>query len=335
MQTEIIPELSADFVVRPCTLDDIEPVVALMNTCALKVIGKADEVVEEILTDWKKPGFDQAANQRIIFAPDGRTVGWIEVTNSQSVTIYFDLYIHPDFESSGIGEYLLNWCQSRAREMMLDAPANARIALRCYTYEQDVWYRDVLERAGINAIRYFWHMERKLNERPPEPEWADGIRLETFKAHHDRKAVLEVVRDAFQDHFGYVDRPFDEHYAEWSHIWDAKYEPGLWLLALDGDKIAGVVLNQSSHATDLDLGWVSTLAVRREYRRRGLGLALLYATFEVFYQQGKPRVGLGVDASSLTGATELYRRAGMSVTNQYRLYEKELRGGLDLTTTDI
>ena len=139
---------------------------------------------------------------------------------------------------------------------------------------------------------------------------------------------------AFQDHFGYVERPFDEHFEEWSHFWDANYESGLWILALDGAQIAGVVLCKPSHAGEEDRGWVTTLAARREYRRRGIGMALLYAAFAVFYQRGKQRIGLGVDASSLTGATELYRRAGMQVATHYRLYEKELRAGIDMTTSD-
>lgn len=332
MLTEVLPTLKPGYQVRPCTLDDIEPVVALMNACALKVVGKADEVVEEILTDWQEPGVDQQANQRVILSPEGHIVGWAEVSDKQLI-VYIDVYVHPDHEDSGIGEYLTNWCEQRSRACMVDAPAAARVAMRGYTYEQDVWYRGLLERAGMQTIRHFWHMELKLTEAPPAPHWPDGIRLQTFTENHDRKAVLEAERAAFQDQFGYVERPFDEHYKEWSHYWDANYEPGLWLLALDGDQIAGIVLCKPSHAGEEDRGWVSALGVRRQYRRRGIAQALLHAAFEVFYERGKQRAGLGVDASSLTGATELYRRAGMQVVTHYCLYEKELRAGVDMTTS--
>jgi hypothetical protein len=40
-----------------------------------------------------------------------------------------------------------------------------------------------------------------------------------------------------------------------------------------------------------------------------------------------------VDAENLTGALNLYRKAGMSVHRQYNLYEKELRAGKELATT--
>ncbi len=49
------------------------------------------------------------------------------------------------------------------------------------------------------------------------------------------------------------------------------------------------------------MGWVGTLGVVREWRRHGLGLALLQHSFQQFYQRGKRKVGLGVDAQSLTG----------------------------------
>jgi hypothetical protein len=59
-------------------------------------------------------------------------------------------------------------------------------------------------------------------------------------------------------------------------------------------------------------------------------MALLLHAFHEFLKRGKDRVGLGVDASSLTGATRLYQKAGMSIAMQIDLYEKELRPGRDL-----
>lgn len=75
------------------------------------------------------------------------------------------------------------------------------------------------------------------------------------------------------------------------------------------------------------MGWVHQLGVRRPWRQRGLGLALLQQSFAALHQRGRLRVGLGVDADSLTGATRLYEKAGMKVVRQYDTYEKELRPG--------
>ena len=77
----------------------------------------------------------------------------------------------------------------------------------------------------------------------------------------------------------------------------------------------------------MGIGWVGTLGVRRPWRKKGLGLALLQASFGEFYKRGMKTIGLGVDASNPTGATRLYQRAGMYIASEFLTFEKELRPG--------
>jgi hypothetical protein len=42
-----------------------------------------------------------------------------------------------------------------------------------------------------------------------------------------------------------------------------------------------------------------------------------------------------VDAASLTGATDLYLKAGMFVLRQFDMYEKELRPGKNVSVTSL
>jgi hypothetical protein len=62
---------------------------------------------------------------------------------------------------------------------------------------------------------------------------------------------------------------------------------------------------------------------------------MLHHTFGQFYQRGTRKVGLDVDAQSLTGATRLYEKAGMHVARREALYEKELRPGVELSTQSL
>ncbi len=331
-----LPALKTGYRVRPCTLADVEAVVALMNACAIKTTGEPDETVEEIRSDWQRPDFDQAAGQRVVLSPDNQIVGWAEVHDAERVIIYTDIYTHPDYENEGVGEYLMAWVDARARQAIDKAPDSARVVLRGYAFspDKDVWYSALLRASGMKLIRHFWHMDMNLDAAHPSPQWADGITLKVYDGVSDKRPIFAVRRTAFQDQFGHVERPFEEEYAEWLHRWEGEgdFEPALWFVAMDGEKIAGVCLCKSSHNGEEDRGWVSTLGVLREYRRRGIGEALLYTAFDAFYKMGKKRVGLGVDASSLTGAATLYKRVGMRVDKQFDLYEKELRSGVDLTT---
>jgi ribosomal protein S18 acetylase RimI-like enzyme len=72
---------------------------------------------------------------------------------------------------------------------------------------------------------------------------------------------------------------------------------------MDGEEVAGInICRPHTFSGDPDLAWVSTLGVRRPWRTRGIGLALLRHSFNEFYRRGKRKVGLGVDAQNLTGA---------------------------------
>ena len=109
-------------------------------------------------------------------------------------------------------------------------------------------------------------------------------------------------------------------------IESSEYDPELWFIAWDGDEIAGYAVSHYRNGK----GWVSILGVRPAWRKRGLGLLLLNKSFEAFYERGTKEIGLGVDAASQTGATRLYKRAGMSVGSEYVSYEKELRPGREI-----
>ena len=81
------------------------------------------------------------------------------------------------------------------------------------------------------------------------------------------------------------------------------------------------------HASGFDLAsdaWVDHLGVRRPWRGRGLGLALLRHAFAAFYQWGIREVRLSVDDRSQTNATRVYERAGMVTLQHYHIYMKPL-----------
>ena len=71
-------------------------------------------------------------------------------------------------------------------------------------------------------------------------------------------------------------------------------------------------------------GWVSSLAVRDAWRRRGIGEALLRAAFARFRERGMTTVVLNVDRDNTTGATRLYERAGMRLRRRWLVVAKTL-----------
>jgi mycothiol synthase len=99
------------------------------------------------------------------------------------------------------------------------------------------------------------------------------------------------------------------------------FDPALWTVARDSEEVAGVIRCDPRRWGG---GWVGVLGVRRPWRRRGLGLALLQRSFGTFFDRGERRVALGVDAENPSGATRLYERAGMHVEAEHLTWEKEM-----------
>ncbi len=78
---------------------------------------------------------------------------------------------------------------------------------------------------------------------------------------------------------------------------------------------------------DPSRGYVAALGTRRPYRGKGIASALLRHVFRTLLERGKRGCDLHVDSDSLTGATRLYERVGMTAHPRFATWEKELRPG--------
>ena len=324
---------------RPATLDDLEASVALFNACSRQLIGVNSSTVESYRPEWQMPGLNLETDIQVVVAPDGQIVGCMEVwdLSDPHVRIHTWGRVHPDHQGRGIGGALVTWAEARARQAIDKAPAGARVFMQNGVLDADAAAQELFRAAGFALVRYSWRMKIELDGPPPAPQWPEGISVRPMRVGQDERAIVQAVRGSFRDHWGYVEPPFEEDLQRWLHFMndDADFDPSIWFLAMDGDEIAGISLCWPKTNEDPDMGWVGTLGVLRPWRRKGLGLALLRHSFGELYRRGRRKVGLGVDAGSLTGATRLYERAGMRVYRQYNLYEKELRPGVDLSTQSV
>ena len=106
------------------------------------------------------------------------------------------------------------------------------------------------------------------------------------------------------------------------HLAHSDFDPGLWFLAAADGGRAG--RGRTSRQSGPLGGYVAQLAVRRDQRGRGLGLALLRHGFGELHRRGVREVYLDVDSQNRTSATRLYERAGMRVSHRYDNWVKNL-----------
>jgi mycothiol synthase len=313
---------------RPAQWVDVKPVAQLiLDVCTADGDPTFAVTPEELEREWRSPGFELERNAWVVETAGGQIVGYQEFYNRHAhASLNGDGYVHPEYHGRGIGTSMLRALDTRAREEIKLAEPDLRIFIRNGMPIGDSQARELHENEGYTAIRFSWHMEIKLEEVPHSPAWPEGIELRPFMLEPHNHAVFEAHEEAFSDHWGHTPETFER----WQHHMTSRedFDPSLWFIAWDGRsaEIAGYSLCRYRMGD----GWVGTLGVRRVWRKRGLGEALLLHSFGEFYKRGMQTVGLGVDAENPTGATRLYKKAGMSVAAEYVIYEKELRAGRDI-----
>jgi len=333
--------LPEGFTARGATMTDVEPAMLLFNRWSRSVIGRDEFTdIESILDEWQTPGADPAEDVRLIFAPNGELVGYIEVWTTAKSRVHPELWgrLDPSYEDMGIGTWMIHWAEQRALCALPGVPAELRFAPHVGTYRRVEKAKKLFEDMSYHHIRSTYHMLIEMDAPVPEAEFPEGIVLRTYNPETDAEAVYRAEKEAFRDHFGFVEEPFEEGLKRWKHSREYEgFDPTLFFLAVDGPsgEIAGFSLCRPHSFYDPNRGWVRSLGVRRPWRKRGIGLAILRYSFNEFYRRGKRKVGLGVDAQNLTGALRLYEGAGMRVDQAYDHYEKELRPGTEISVRSL
>jgi ribosomal protein S18 acetylase RimI-like enzyme len=306
--------------IRAPAAADLAGIVRLIRECELAEHGEAEAEADDLLGDWQRSGFDPDRDAWLVAGPEGDIAGYADVWARDEFRQFNCAgYVHPRRCGSGIGRRLLQLMEERARELMAGAPSDGRAALNNIVSHTNERARRLLEEEGYGPVRYYWRMVIQMEEPPPPPQWPQGITVRSFARGRDERPVYAAVQEAFADNKGFVPTSFED----WSNFMIERetFDPALWFLAIDGDEVAGVALCPSYPGN----GWVRQVAVRRRWRRRGIALALLRQAFGEFYRRGKREVGLVVDSYNLSGARDLYERAGMRLERQHDAYEKEIR----------
>jgi mycothiol synthase len=288
--------------------DEAQAVTDLVIACDIHEFGAPDFELDDLRTDWNMPGFDLSLDA-VVVEDDARLVAYAAFIRND----YVDVYVHPDHRDRGLGERLLEWSERRGVER---AAPGSELRLGQVVTSTDASARRLLESRGYELVRTYWRMSMPLEKRPPPPAWPEGVLVRTFDQERDTRAVYALVQDAFRDN----ERHAAESFEEWQAFMIDRevFEPGLWFIAEVKGEIVGCVLCPNYD----DEGWVRQLAVARDWRRRGLGTALLRQAMSELSRRGRREIGLVVDSWNRTGAKEMYERAGMTVAREHVRYEK-------------
>ena len=304
------PGLPAGYSVRAPRLGDAEA-VAEVKRAAHASRRDGEITADSVREDWALPRMDLERDAWVVLTPDGSVAASALVFEDFPGSFVRVHCVRPGPEGPVLERYLLDVCEERVRDRLT---AGARSgSLTVIAFESERPSLDLYTARGYGLVRTFLRLAVSLDDAPAVPVVPQGLAIRPFRAGEDERRVYEAVQEAFLDHW----EPTELTYEEWRAIaYDAPtVDPALWRVAWDGADVAGVVI-ASAQTED---GWVDDLAVRRPWRGRGLGRALLLTALEVLRARGLTRALLGVDTDNPTGAMGLYASAGMTQSGDAHL----------------
>jgi mycothiol synthase len=327
------PSLSGLRFRRPSGGDDDYDAMARVITAANRV----DEVPWQPTgaqlreDDQSSSGFELARDV-LIAEIDGRVVAEAGVERvMRAGRPVYDMWGHvdPAVRRRGIGRAMLAANLRRVQERVAeeDAARNAGLddlQVRSYVEVGEIGHRTLLEAAGFTPVRWFFRMRHDALPDVAAVPLPDGLELRPVRPE-DHRRIIEAEHEAFRDHW--EARDFDEtHFS--ALFRRADLDTDLWVVAWDGDEVAGVVQNwiwrDENARLGVERGWLEHISVRRPWRRRGLGRAITAESLRRLRAAGMTEAMLGVDADNPTGALGLYEGLGFIVDGRAAAYGRPL-----------
>jgi len=305
------PPLPAGYAERVPSSGDAEQLYGLIHACQVADHGEAYVDREDIVSDWRHPSLDLAADTRFVIDPTGDVVGYAEVFTSRA-----DCYVLPPHRGRGVGSWIAAWVERRAREqgaafVSQVAGVDNRVA------------RDLLERSGYRQTYDSWVFGVRFDDLPggiPPVVLPPGITVRDYvPGDADDHATWRVIEDAFAPWPNREPNPL----GGWRALTVERdgFEPWMLPLLVRGDDV--VAAAYCIDCAEEGEVWVQQIAVCADLRGQGLGTALLHEVFARFAERGRGAAGLSTD--SRTGARGLYERVGMTVRSQSAGYALQLR----------
>jgi mycothiol synthase len=327
---------SPPFIVRLYQPADFNAVLGIMQAAAL-----ADHLPQAISAAALRARLQMPHDDPQLDPADDM---WVVATRAAGVVAYGDgwltgqggqrgyrteCFVLPTERGHGLGRALLTRQLQRAQAIArkLAAPgAPVTLTLAARAWQQQPAAAALLEAKGLRRVRAFVEMARDLSQPIAASAPPAGLRLEPWIDPRADQAVWQAYNEAFADHWGYVPESFDMFSQRMlvGHI-----QRQHCFLAWSGNEVAGASLTDMDESRARGPAWIRQLFVRRAWRGRGLGRALLNASLRRAGELGYAQTGLMVDETNETGANKLYQAAGFVEVSRRFTYQIQLTASVD------
>jgi mycothiol synthase len=308
--------LPSGYSARPATKDDFERIYKLIHDYDVSIVGYSDFAMDDLRELFHEEHFEPERDTRLVVDDRDGAVAYAMLWGRKPHRRYAAFAIvHPDHLGRGLGRHLLSFLENRMSDHVVD---NSGAVLWNWVDLEDEAAQRMVEAAGFTEVRRHYTMLVDVAGSEPATEDPEGISIRTC-TEEDAEIIHRLIGETFADHWGFTPISYEAWRKQSYERADTQLD--MWFLAFEGDEPAGFLVGRPLE----DMGWVADLGVRKRWRKRGIGSALLRRSFADFKRRGFHKIGLGVDASNETGAVRLYERVGMKASRVYLTYEKLYR----------
>jgi|GEM_PF-1473810 len=317
---------------RQATSNDLERFVALINAYSQHHYGSNRVGASEMSEGFDKDGRRRRRDMEVWFDLSQQMRAFVGLWRGQwpaHWNVWLDATIHPEAQHPNtLWEQVLAWSEAQAAKLFQPTDPTAGIVCGSRVLVSDATAQSVyVSRGYARGITETLMRADFTCTEPAEPKWPAGIACRALNLETDLEAYACAMDESFREEASYV--PLEPEEAvrtrreEFASFGDY-YEPALWLVALDSDKIVGSVGSFLNHGGDKERSYLYHVFVLPEWRGRGIATALLRESFQLVHDRGCRFAELHVNSENETGALELYRNVGMEAIWHQDLYEKVL-----------
>jgi len=287
------------------------------------------ETEEEFASEYENLSNRDPSSEILIAEIKGEPVayGWIgpEPDSGDERVFWHMVHVVPEWRKTALRSAIFRFNEMQIRSISRNQPWHGRTSFGAWALDEPNDWREMLLAEGYTPVMQFHEMIRQNLDDIPDNPLPEGLELRAATPKHYPE-IWDARKESLKEKPWFVEGRYDrEHYGLW--LSQPTFMPELWLVAWDGDRVAGMAENhipQENQAFDRERGHTQILFVLPRWRRRGLAKALLAKSLMIMRERGLKEASLDVETQNTSGEIQLYESMGYRVVKNYAHYTKLL-----------